>query len=260
MARKRLLAPALGALLLLAPAGAKAERQTVTTQYGMSVIGLPIGRASFDTVIDGARFQVSGSLSSAGLGALVSQTGGTSKVSGRLTPRGFLADSYGLNYATGEKKWSSDIKFSGGRVVSANVFPRRGKPKPDYVPIARAQLASVVDPLSGLMIRADKPDSVCRRTLRLYDGWSRLDLNLSAQGKRAYKMNGYEGEAHVCNVRIQPVGGYDRSSKGLNYLKGQTIQLWFAPIARPDVYVPVYAMIPTQVGPLTLSATSVAVK
>ncbi len=245
---------------LLAPTTADAAGQTVTTRYGMAIIGLPIGKASFDTVIDGGRFTVRGSMSSAGLGSLVSDTGGTSRVSGRVTDRGFAANSYGLDYTSDKKRWTSKVSFSGGRVTSANVSPKRDKPKPGYVPVQRSQLSSVVDPLSGLMLKADSANSVCNRTLPLYDGWSRLDLALSPSGSRQYDMPGYSGPATVCTARIRPVSGYDKSSKGLNYLKKQSIEVWFAPIARKDVFVPVYARIPTQVGPLTLSATSVNVK
>ncbi len=248
------------AAALLTSGVADAASQTVTTRYGMAIIGLPIGKASFDTVIDGSRFMVNGSMSSAGLGSLVSDAGGTSRVSGRLTDSGFAASSYGLDYTSDNKRWTSKVAFSGGRVTSANVSPKRSNPKPGYVPVQRSQLASVVDPLSGLMVRAAKASSVCNRTLPLYDGWSRLDLVLSPSGSRQYDMNGYSGPATVCTARIRPVSGYDKGSKGLNYLKSKTIEVWFAPIARKDVFVPVYARIPTQVGPLTLSATSVNVK
>ncbi|MCO6406340.1 DUF3108 domain-containing protein [Aurantimonas endophytica] len=257
--RKRFLFGAIG-LALVGASGAAAETARITTSYGMAVIGLPIGKASFDTVIEGGRFSVEGQLSSSGLGSLVSDTGGTSKVSGTVSRRGFAAERYALDYSSDRKRWSSDVAFSGGRVTSSAVSPKRDKPKPSYVPVAKSQLSSVVDPLSGLMIRTGDAASVCKRTLPLYDGWSRLDLVLSSGGTNTYSMTGYSGEAVVCNARIRPVSGYDKSSKGLKFLKDQTIQVWFAPIAQPDTYVPVYARIPTQVGPLTLSALSVAVK
>lgn len=254
------LAALCGLTLSLQQAGA-APRQTVTTEYGMALIGLIIGKASFDTVIDDRSFSVKGRMSSAGLGSLVSRTGGTSEVSGSVTPRGFAATRYGLDYTSDGKRWKSDVRFRSGRVAASDVSPKRSRnEKPSYVPVQRSQLASVVDPLSGLMIRTGDAASVCRRTLPLYDGWSRLDLRLSPGGSNRVSLTGYRGDAQVCRVRIAPVSGYDRNSKGLKFLQGQTIELWFAPIARPDVYVPVYAKIPTTIGPLTLQATSVTVK
>ena len=246
------------AALLAATPGLAADHQSVTTKYGMTIIGLPIGKASFDTVIDGNRFTVKGHMSSAGIGSLVSDAGGTSTVSGHLGGRGFVADRYALSYTADDKRWSSDVAFDGGRVVSAEVNPKRQKQKGDFVPVRRSQLRSVVDPLSGLMIRTSDASSVCNRTLPFFDGWSRLDLKMSSSGTEPFAMPGYAGDAAVCTVRIRPVGGYDSSSKGLKYLSGKSIEMWFAPIARPDVFVPVYAVIPTKIGSLTLSATSVA--
>ncbi len=261
--RFRRIAIALAALcgVAVAPAPAPAASQVVTTEYGMALIGLIIGKATFDTVIDGSRFSVKGRMSSAGLGQLVSKTGGTSEVSGRMTRRGFAAERYGLDYTSDGKRWTSDVRLRSGRVTSANVSPKRSNDeKPSYVPVQPSQLASVLDPLSGLMIRTGDAGSVCRRTLPLYDGWSRLDLKLSPKARQTVSLKGYEGTAAVCNVRIDPVSGYDKRSKGLQFLKNQTIELWFAPIARPDVFVPVYVRIPTTIGPLTLQATSVSVK
>ncbi|MEF2552896.1 DUF3108 domain-containing protein [Aurantimonas sp. A2-1-M11] len=252
-------AAALLAAWTVGGATAHAADQKVTTRYGMSIIGLPVGQAIFDTVIDEGSFSVSGTLSSAGIGSLVSDTRGTSRVAGKVTRRGFSAESYGLEYTSDRKRWSSDVAFNGGRVVSSKVGPKRASDKPGFIPVQRSQLRSVVDPLSGLMIKTGDPASVCRRTLPLYDGWSRLDLKLSPAGTRRYDMRGFSGEAVVCKLRIAPVSGFDASSKGLKFLKDQTVELWFAPIARKDVYVPVYARIPTKVGPLTLSAMSVSV-
>lgn len=254
------LAALCGVALTPARAPAAAE-QVVTTEYGMALIGLIIGKATFDTKIEGSSFSVKGRMSSAGLGQLVSKTGGTSHVSGRVTARGFAAERYGLDYTSDGKRWASDVRLRSGRVTGSNVSPKRSSDeKPSYVPVQRSQLAAVVDPLSGLMIRTSDPGSVCRRTLPLYDGWSRLDLKLSPKARQTVSLTGYSGEAAVCNVRIDPVSGYDKKSKGLRFLKDQTIELWFAPIARPDVFVPVYVRIPTTIGPLTLQATSVSVK
>lgn len=254
-------AASFAAMLLATSSSALAERRTVTTEYSMGLIGLIVGKATFDTVIDESRFSVKGRLSSAGLGSLVSDTRGTSRVAGRVTRNGFAAESYGLDYTSNDKNWASDVTFRSGRVASSNVSPKRtSRAKPSYVPVQKSQLASVVDPLSGVMIRTSDPQSVCRRTLPLYDGWSRLDLRLSPAGSREISLNGYKGPAVNCNVRIRPISGYDKKSKGLRFLQDQTISLWFAPIAQPDVFVPVYAQIPTTIGPLVLRATSVSVK
>lgn len=261
MTHPRKIACALALLSSLAggAALARAEGQTFRTHYDVSLIGLPVGEASFDTMIDGGTFSVNGKLASKGLADLVAKTSGTSAVSGRIADDRLYAQRYQLAYKSGRKSWSSEVAMQAGRVRSANVAPKRDKPKPDYVPVTDSQLAAVVDPLSGLMIKADGA-SVCARTLPFFDGWSRLDLKLTAAGERPFSANGYSGKAVICNVRVEPVSGFEKSSKGLNFIKERTIEVWFAPIGSTDIYAPVYARIPTEIGPLTLTATTFAKK
>lgn len=243
----------------LAPASAQAP---LKTEYRISLIGLPVGRASFETRLSASRFSVSGSLSSAGLAELVSSTRGTSTVSGRIRGDRLLAERYHLDYTSDGKSWRSDVRFAAGRAVSSDVAPPARSPAPaDYVPVRAAQLARVVDPLSGLMIKPRGGDTaaICRGSLPFYDGWSRLDLQLSPGGPaRDFSSEGFTGKATVCNARIRPVSGYRTSSNGIRYLQGRDIQLWFAPVGDSGVHAPVHVRIPTEVGPLTLTATRFA--
>ena len=252
------LALVLTALLAALPARADGPLQT---DYAISLIGLPVGRAHFETRLSPTRYSVSGTLSSAGLAELVSSTRGTSSVSGRVGPTRLFAERYRLEYTSDGKSWRSDVRYRGTRAVSADVAPPAKSPAPsDFVPVKPAQLASVVDPLSGLMLKPSRdPASLCGRTAPFFDGWSRLDLVLSpGDGARDFKADGFSGKAIACNARIRPVSGYRTSSNGIKFLQGRTIQLWFAPIGDSGVYAPVYVRIPTQVGPLTLTATRFA--
>lgn len=251
----RFLAGGLAILFGLSLAPAEAAGGSLTTRYNVSLIGFPVGRASFDTTISGKRYSVEGTLTSAGLADIVSKTSGRSRVEGSLSGDRLYASRYGLSYSSDRKSYSSEVAFQSGRVASATVAPKVTKPKADYVPVKKEDLRSVVDPLSGLMIKGKgTPDSICGRTLAFFDGWSRLDLALSPVGVRPFKTDGYSGEVIVCDVRIKPVSGYRASSKGVKFIQRQTIQLWFAPIKDTGIFAPVYARIPTEIGPLTLKA------
>lgn len=237
-----------------------ARAQSFATDYVVSLIGIPIGRASFETELSGTAYSVSGTLGSSGLGSLVSRTDGTSSVNGRIRGERLLAERYRLAYTSDGRSWSSDVRLNGGGVRSSSVSPERTTPRPaDYVPVTQAQLLAVVDPLSGMMIRAE-PGAVCSRTLPLYEGWSRLDLRLSPAGTRSFSATGFSGNAVVCDARVVPVSGYRRGAKGMQFLQQQTIQIWFAPVGETGIHAPVYARVPTQIGPLTLTATRFAAR
>jgi len=253
----RLLLPLLALLSCVAPAAAAPV--DAVTAYRISLIGLPVGRAEFKTRLDDKRYTVSGTLSSAGLAELVSSTRGTSSVTGTVRPDRLEAERYQLDYTSDGRSWSSDVRYRRGRAVSASVAPPPRQPRPaDFVAVTPAQLARVVDPLSGLMLKPRDADAVCMGSLPFYDGWSRLDLVLSPNGRRDFQADGFSGEAMVCNVRIRAVSGYRTSSKGLKYLADKTLQIWFAPVRDSGIYAPVYVRVPTEVGPLTLTATTFA--
>lgn len=251
-------------LMVLVMGGASrpglAEAQTLTTRYTISLIGLPVGRAEFQTELRPSSYSVSGTLGSAGLADLVSKTNGRSSVSGRIRPDRLEAERYLLSYTSDKKSWKADVRYKGGRAVSADTAPPLRQPPPnDYVPVTQNQLSRVVDPLSGLMVKPGREAAaVCRRTLPFYDGWSRLDLQLSPDGEDDFEADGYRGKVQVCNVRIKPVGGYRSSSNGLKFLANKTLKIWFAPVRDSGIYAPVYVRIPTQVGPLSLTATTFA--
>lgn len=233
-----------------------AEAQQLTSRYNVSLIGLPVGRASFDTTIKGTSYSVKGTLASSGLADIVSKTSGTSSVSGTIRGGKLYATRYGLDYSSDKRSYKSNVTFRSGRVASADVAPKVTKPKKDYVPVSKRQLNAVVDPLSGLMIMGKPtPESLCGRTLPFFDGWSRLDLRLSPAGTRDFSTDGYDGEVIVCTVRIRPVSGYRATSRGVKFIEKQTLELWFAPIKDTGIFAPVYAKIPTEIGPLTLRAS-----
>ncbi len=246
----------LAAIAWLAPAPARAD--TLETRYSISIFGVPLGKADFTTELGPTSYAVSGTLRSAGLGALVSSTQGKTSSAGMIRGSRVLPNRYALAYTSDGKSWASDVRLRGGQVVDTTVSPPARTTHPDdYIPVTNAQLRSVVDPLSGMMIKS-RPDRVCNRTLPVFDGWSRLNLKLSPGGTAAFSADGFSGSAIVCDVRIDPVGGYRTSSSGVQYLRRQVIKIWFAPIGDTGLYAPVHVRIPTKIGPLTLTATTFA--
>ncbi|MCQ8783865.1 DUF3108 domain-containing protein [Mangrovibrevibacter kandeliae] len=257
MPRLPILVSLLAAFALAGPL--HAEPRVYHTSYNVSLIGLPVAKASFETTLDTRSYSVDGTLASSGLADIFSTIKGKSSVSGTIGPDRLTADRYSLAYRSDRKNWSSDVALKGGAVASRSVAPDRPAPKKDFVPVTPEQLKRVVDPLSGLMLRAGKdPASLCDRSLPFYDGWSRMDLKLSPAGRKPFSTNGFKGDAFVCDVRVDLVSGFRPSSKGVKFITRQTIQLWFAPIADTDIYAPVHAVIPTQIGPLTFTATQFA--
>ncbi|MBN9270654.1 MAG: DUF3108 domain-containing protein, partial [Mesorhizobium sp.] len=101
----------------------------------------------------------------------------------------------------------------------------------------------------------DSPDKVCGRTVKIYDGEMRANLTLTYQSKGTISVPGYKGDTVTCRLAFEPVSGYRKGRKALEFLKNRSrILVTFAPVGKTGVYAPIRASVGTQIGPLTISA------
>jgi hypothetical protein len=103
-------------------------------------------------------------------------------------------------YQTGKKRRAIDVQFRDGDVVSASMQPPRKIPK-NWVPVTQADMRNVVDPLSGLIFPADT--RVCPKSVPIFDGESRMDLKLSAEGYPALQDRGFSGRCHRLRHQVR---------------------------------------------------------
>ncbi len=231
--------------------------QSYQTDYRVSLFGLSIAKASFSTnVSDDRTYKVVGSLSSSGLASLFDDTSGRLDVAGRFAKTGPVPTYYAVKYRHGNRDKSTSIAFADGNVTNAvNVPPI--KKKNNWVELKPADLRSVADPISGVMVAADSLDQVCRQTLHLFDGQTRVDLKLSPSGRaRPFATKGFKGNAITCSAKFVPVAGFQAGRKAIEYLKNSSkISLTFASLGNSAIYSPVQAKIGTQIGTVTVYAT-----
>ena len=205
-----------------------------TSEYSINLGILPIAKASFSTRMDGPNYSISGSFSAAGLASILKDISGKTTVSGARRGHRLQANEYSLVYKDGKRVRTYDVVYRNGNVTSTTVKPEP-KARPDnWVDVKDRDLRSVLDPISGLIIPAG--GRICPTRLPIYDGESRLDLVLSSSGTKPFKTNGFNGEA-------------------IEYLKSISMEIWFAKSNNMDVYAPVYAIIPTRVGQVYITAT-----
>jgi hypothetical protein len=224
-----------------------------TSEYSINLGILPIAKASFSTRMNGPNYSISGSFSSAGLASILADISGKTTISGAKRGHRLQANTYSLVYKDGKRVRTYDVVYRNGNVTSTTVKPEP-KARPDnWVNVKDGDLRSVLDPISGLIIPAG--GRICPSRLPIYDGESRLDLVLSPSGTKPFKTNGFSGDAVVCKARYVPKSGYRQGRKDIEYLKSISMEIWFAKSDNMDVYAPVYAVIPTRVGQVYITAT-----
>ncbi|QTQ84705.1 DUF3108 domain-containing protein [Agrobacterium tumefaciens] len=224
-----------------------------TSEYSINLGILPIAKASFSTRMNGPNYSISGSFSSAGLASVLADISGKTTISGAKRGHRLQANTYSLVYKDGKRVRTYDVVYRNGNVTSTTVKPEP-KARPDnWVNVKDGDLRSVLDPISGLIIPAG--GRICPSRLPIYDGESRLDLVLSPSGTKPFKTKGFSGDAVVCKARYVPKSGYRQGRKDIEYLKSISMEIWFAKSDNMDVYAPVYAVIPTRVGQVYITAT-----
>lgn len=227
-------------------------KQTFAGEYTVTFLGLPVARSSFVSTFTGNKFNVQGQMSSAGLAKLFDSTTGTSNVSGSFVGKQTQANSFRVQYKSGKKTQTTSISFAGGTVSkTVNVPPLRKRD--NWVTVKAGQLRAVTDPISATIIRADGPDEVCSRVLKVYDGQMRLNLRLShvATGK----IPNFDGEAVTCSARFVPVSGYRTTNRSIDFMsKKSKIVISFARLGETGIYAPVRASVSTTMGTITVTA------
>jgi Protein of unknown function (DUF3108) len=242
------------ALGLCAASSAMAQSSTFKSEFSITLYGLPLARTSFTTVVDEKTIAINGAVNSAGVGALFDDTKGAVAVTGAIAETGAMPSSYTLNYTSGKRKKATTIGFAKGSVVSANNVPPVRK-KGEWIDVEPAHLKAAIDPLSGMVVRATSLESVCNRTIRVFDGQTRADFVMSPTRQKTYKTRGFAGPVAECAVRFQPVSGYQKGKKQLEYLrKNKNIRISFAPIGTTGLYAPISARVGTTVGTVSVDA------
>jgi len=255
-----LIAPLFVAALLTTPQASSAEPKKYTADYTVSLYGLTLARTSFTSTLDGDAIAIDGTVATAGVARIIDDTKGKTTVRGHLSADGVAPDSFVIAYKSGKKKKRTEIDFANGMVSrTLNVPPLKKRKK--WISLSADDLKAATDPLSGIMVRAEKPADVCKKTLRYYDGELRADIIFSYAGKKPFSIPGYSGDATVCTARFQPVGGYKPDNSTIEYLKNKgRMTVAFAPMGSTGMFVPVSASIDTKIGTVNVRADRLDVK
>lgn len=245
---------AISVALVAMPVPGQAADIEHRTDYTIALGILPVATVSFRTAITKKNYTISGELSSAGLADIISRTRGQTSISGVIGDDYLQATRYSVSYVSGKKGRDINVRFKNGNVTSATMKPERKRSPESWVPVTDGDMRAVLDPISGLVIPAGS--KVCPKTLPIFDGESRIDLKLIAKGVKKFATKGFDGEAIVCGIRFVPKSGYRKGRNDVEYLRRlASMEIWFAKAGAANVYAPVYARIPTKVGPVIVSAT-----
>jgi hypothetical protein len=230
-------------------------------RYTVTLGGLPIGQGAWVIEIGEDHFTASASGGTAGLMRVFASGQGQSAARGGVSSGQLIPSSYASRIVTDEKSDEVRMTISSGTVKEFVANPPTVA-SPDRVPVADAHRRGVSDPMTASLMRVPGSGDTlvpqaCQRTLAIFDGRMRYDLQLSFKRlERVSSQRGYQGVAVVCAVRFSPIAGYVSDRAAIKYLiQLRDIELWLAPIAGTRVMVPYRVSVPTPLGVGIMQAT-----
>jgi hypothetical protein len=252
---------AFGLLALAAMPGPASAQGRLEAHYTMTLAGLPIGQGTW--VIEISDSQYSAVATGGTTGLLRAFTGGEGSTAAQGTLQGGrpLLSTYAATIKSSKKTDEIRLTVNNGRVKDLKLDPPRDTDA-ERVPVTDDDQHGILDPMTASLVRspgAGNPltPEACQRTLAIFDGRLRYDLQLAFKRVDKVKADkGYEGPVLVCAVYFSPIAGHIPSRAAIKYISRlRDIEVWLAPIAGTRVLVPFRAAGPTPIGPAVLEAT-----
>jgi hypothetical protein len=248
-------------LTLSLPCGGASAQGRLEAHYVATLAGMQIGKGAWTIEIGDDQFSATANGMTTGLLRVFATGDGNGTSRGAVRGDNLVPTLYVSTINNDKKVEELKIVMSAGNVKDLVVEPPT-MPHPDRIPLTDAHRRGVLDPMSATLVRVPGTgDTVtpeaCRRTLPVFDGRMRFDLQLSfnrIEQVRAQK--GYQGPVAVCGVRFVPVAGHVPERPAIKYLAAQRdMEIWLAPIAGTRVVVPYKVSLPTPLGRGVLEAT-----
>lgn len=243
-----------GALSTTPVAFAAPKAGEVQALYDVSFMGIGIAKGSLAVRVDGRSYAAKLHISTSGLARIISSEESFATSKGRLGAR-VSPSSYEL-MSRGEKVTQVSMSLGGGQVRALNAIPELTR-REDRVPVTSAHKRNVVDPLSAVLVPAEGAAGaeVCDRTLPVFDGWTRYDIQLSYKDTKPVSVPGYTGDAVVCGARWVPVAGHREGNKSTQFMQAnKDLEAWFVPAADAPVMLPYKISVRTMRGMLVVTA------
>jgi hypothetical protein len=235
-----------------------AQAEALHARYGVSLLGLPLGKASLDGEVAGQTYKIAINARLTGIASVVSSSKGAAVASGAFLRGLIVPSAYANTSANATQTRTVRVAMSGGSVKGVDISPPID-PSPERVPLTDAHTRNIVDPLSAMIMPVPGTEPImgpaaCNRTIPVYDGFTRFDVTLTYIGQRQVKAKGYAGPVSVCAVRYTPIAGH-RNRKPVQFMaQNKDIEVWLAPVGANRVLVPFRISMATMIGHLNIEA------
>jgi hypothetical protein len=236
----------------------------IGAQYGITLAGLQIGKASLTGAISGSSYTINVSSALTGLAGAVSGGRGAATAKGNVAGRNVLTNGFSFSASNGSSQRTIQIAAASGSVRNVVIEPPfEPGAAGDRIPLRDSHKIGVLDPVSALIMPSRTADALdksnCERRIPVFDGAQRFDVVLSYAGTRQVKSEngGYSGTVLVCQARYVPVAGHRPDRRVTKFMEAnRNMDAWLAPVNGGKLLVPYRISVKTMIGTTVIEATS----
>ncbi|MBX3532140.1 MAG: DUF3108 domain-containing protein [Rhizobiaceae bacterium] len=223
-----------------------------SAEYVVTLRGITVAKAGFSGAVTGQRYEVEGQLASAGIGKVLGKTEASARSAGTFNQPTPTPESFMLSFAQGGHTSKTELIFKNGNAVSTSFQPD-WKAGSDTIPITPNDLQSVADPVAATVVARGTPDQICGRTLRVFEGGTRIDVELKLASVGF--IEGIGNNAVTCRANFVPVAGMTANNGTYDYLRKKAdMELIYVPAARGGLYLLHTMSARTDIGRVQLRA------
>ena len=242
-----------------------AEATEIKATFGISIAGIPVGRGTAKASVKGRKYEIDASAKTSGVSRLFIDSKGRAVSKGRFNSKTMLPSMYALNSKEDKIHNVVQIAMRSGNVSDFSASPPVSKHK-DRIPLRRVHTRGIIDPLSSLLMsvkstkhRVGKP--VCDRTIRMFDGRWRYNIELFYKGTKEVSgtfPGAYNGPVTKCGARFRFVAGHRPNKASTKYMESnKDLEAWFIPVADDPVVAVYRIQMGTKIGRFVLQAREV---
>lgn len=242
------------------PGSALAET-TLRANYEVTLGALQVATGGWTVEVSGNRYSMEARGRTTGLVNILAHGSGSASAQGTVNGTRLVPTAYKLDIQSRNSLDQIRIALAGGSVKTLSVEPVP-KPSDEREPLTESHKRGVLDPISAGVIPGAGAEGVgpgvCSRTLAVFDGRQRFNLELSFKRIEMVKaQKGYSGPVVVCGIRYEPLGGHYPARASTRVMReSRDMEAWYAPLSGTPFVAAYRLAIPTAVGTIVLQAVS----
>lgn len=244
-------------LVCFSAPGAAAEQ--FTGIYSVNLVGLSLGTATVRGQVGPDAYKIEAFAKLNGIAQAMSGAKGSATASGVIRDGRAVPNAYATTSSNSKETRTVRMGMAAGTVRAVDIQP---PPTPfiGRVPVTDAHKRSIVDPLSALVMSVPGTGPVigaaaCNRSIPVFDGFSRFNVQLSYAGTRNVATQGYKGPVAVCNARYIPVAGHRPDRRSTQFMtNNKKMEVWLAPLNSSRYVVPYKISVATMIGTTVIEA------